>query len=122
MTNTTKDIKITNINEENGIVTFDDDTTLSVESFEKDFTKFLQGRIAGETVTYADMERFMVHRTSGKSLELLMKNKKKEGFMEGSGDKALSKGQKIAIGSIAAMAIIGIVIFIILRGQGIIPT
>lgn len=121
MTNTTKDIKITSIDENKGIVTFDDDSTLTMDKFNEDFTAFLQNRIAGETITYADMERFMVHRTSGKSLELLMKNKKKEGFLEGAGDRKLTTGQKIAIGSVVTIVMIAIVVFIILRGQGLIP-
>lgn len=121
MTNIPKDIKITDIDEKNGIVTFDDGTELSVDKFNEDFQAFLQGRIAGETVTYADMERFMRYRTSGKSLELLMKNKKSEGYMEGAGDKTLTPHQKIAIGTVITLTIVAVIVFIILRGQGLIP-
>lgn len=123
MTNIPKDIKITDIDEKTGTVTFDDDnnTKLTVDKFNQDFQAFLQGRIAGETVTYADMERFMRYRTSGKSLELLMKNKKSEGYMEGAGDKKLTKGQTIAIGTVITLTIVGVIVFIILRGQGLIP-
>lgn len=121
MSNTIKDIKIIDIDEDKGIVSFDDGTKLSVENFNEDFQGFLQHRIAGETVAFADMERFMRYRTSGKSLELLMKNKKSEGFQEGAGDKVLTKGQKIAIGTVVTITIVAVVVFIILRGQGIIP-
>lgn len=120
MTNIPNDIKITGINEDGGTVTFSNGTVLSFEKFIADFTGFLQNRIAGETVTYADMERFMRYRTSGKSLSLLMKNKKKEGFQEGSGDKKITRGQTIAIGTIFVIFIIGVIAFIALKGQGII--
>ena len=121
MTNTLEDIKITSIDEENGIVNFSNGTVLTVDKFNEDFTNFLQGRIAGETITYADMERFMTHRTSGKSLELLMKKKKSEGYLEGSGDKVLSTRQKIAIGTVVTVVMVAMVVFIVLRQQGVIP-
>ena len=116
MTNTIKAI-----DEENGVVTFDDDTCLTVDEFNTGWTKFLQNRIAGETLSYADMERFMRYRTSGKSLELLMKKKKSEGYLEGSGDKVLSTRQKIAIGTIIGIALAVGILVIILRQQGLIP-
>jgi len=121
MTNIEKDIELKDIDEKTGTVTFANGTKLTVDKFNQDFQAFLQNRIAGETVTYADMERFMRYRTSGKSLELLMKNKKSEGFAEGAGDKTLTKGQKIAIGTVVTVTVVIIMVFIILEGQGMLP-
>jgi len=121
MTNIEKDIELKDIDEKTGTVTFANGTKLTVDKFNQDFQAFLQNRIAGETVTYADMERFMRYRTSGKSLELLMKNKKSEGFAEGSGDKKLTRGQTIAIGTVVTVTVVIIMVFIILKGQGMLP-
>lgn len=99
-------------------VYFDDGSSLDHHSFMKKFTEFFQGRIAGETLVPTDMEHFM-RRTSGKTLELLMKGKKYEGYMEGVSDKILSKGQKIAVATIATLAMIGLIAFIVLRNEGV---
>ena len=80
----------------------------------------MKGRIAGESLYPADMERFM-RRTSAKNLSLLMKGKKMEGYMEGVSDKMLTRGQKIAIGTVVTLVIVGIVVFVILKSQGILP-
>lgn len=113
-------VKIDKIDTGSKTVYFNDDTKVDHNTFLDEFRNFLTGRIAGETLIPADMERFM-RRTSSKNLSMLMKIKKEEGFMEGSSNKTLTRGQKIAIGTIFAIVIIGIVVFIILRNQGIIP-
>jgi len=112
--------EIQSINEGTGTVVFKDGSSVDHKQFIEQFREFLQHRIAGETIVPADMERFM-RRTSGKSLSQLMKSKKMEGYMEGSSDKTLTTGQKIAIGTIVTLSIVGVIIFVILRNQGIIP-
>lgn len=81
---------------------------------------FWQHRIAGETLIPSSIEHFM-RRTSGKNLEALMKGKKMEGYMEGSMDKMLTAGQKMAIGSIVVLIFVGMIVFIVLKNQGMIP-
>jgi len=111
---------IKNIDKTTKTVTFTDDTEITFEGFIAKFRKFLTGRIAGETVVPADMERFM-RRTSGKSLSQLMKSKKMEGYMEGASDKMLTRRQTIALATVVTIVFVGLIIFVILRNQGIIP-
>jgi hypothetical protein len=101
-------------------IIFDDGQELTHKSFLEKFRAFLEGRVAGETVVPADMERFM-RRTSGKSLSQLMKSKKMEGYMEGASDKVLTRGQKIAIGTVITLVFVGLIVFVVLKNQGIIP-
>lgn len=100
----------------------DPNTTKSQIAFKKfkdAWDKFWIKRICGETVVFSDMERFMA-RSSANNLKLLMKGKKAEGYMEGSMDKFLTRGQKIAITSIAVVLMVVFIGLVLLRGQGII--
>ena len=60
-----------------------------------------------------------MRRTSGKNLSLLMKGKKMEGYMEGSLDKLLTKGQKIGLVSIVIIAFVVIFIAYIAQSMGL---
>jgi len=113
-------VDITNIDRENKTVYYDDGTNISFKGFIDGFRVFMKGRIAGESLYPADMERFM-RRTSGKNLSQLMKGKKMEGYMEGSSDKLLTKGQKIAIGAVVTIVMVAVMVFILLKSQGMIP-
>lgn len=99
-------------------VTFDNEVKVDHDTFLATFRDFLTRRIAGETIVSADMERFM-RRTSGKNLSQLMKGKKMEGYFEGASDKFLTKGQKIALATVVTLCFVGIIIFVVLRQQGV---
>lgn len=113
-------VDIKNIDKNTRTVFYDDGTHLTFKGFIDEFRLFMKGRIAGESLYPADMERFM-RRTSGNNLSQLMKGKKMEGYMEGSSDKLLTKGQKIAIGAVVTIIMVIIMVFIILKSQGMIP-
>ena len=113
-------VDITNIDRENKTVFYDDGTRITFKGFIDNFRVFMKSRIAGESLYPADMERFM-RRTSGKNLSQLMKGKKMEGYMEGSSDKLLTKGQKIAIGAVVTLIMVAIMVFILLKSQGMLP-
>ena len=113
-------VDIESINEKNKLVTFDNGDTITFKQFIDRFRIFMTGRIAGESLYPADMERFM-RRTSAKNLSLLMKGKKMEGYMEGVSDKLLTKGQKIAIGTVITLVMVAVIVFVILKSQGAIP-
>lgn len=113
-------VDIRSIDKKERVVHFDNGTSIDYKSFIDRFRLFMQSRIAGETLYPADMERFM-RRTSSKNLTALMKGKKMEGYMEGSLDKLLTRGQKIAIGTVVVLIFVGIFVFIVLRNQGLIP-
>lgn len=106
------------INEDTKSVMFKDGTTVNLREFRKKFRDFFQGRIAGETVVFSDMERFM-SRVSSKNLSQLVKSKKLEGYMEGSMDKLLTKGQKIALATVVTLIMVGLIAIVVLNQQGI---
>ena len=114
-------VDISHIDEAGKVVFYDDGTSISFDEFIKKYTYFFKNRIAGETLVPTDMEWFM-KRTSGKNLEQLMKGKKYEGFLEGSQGKMLTPGMKIAIGTIATLAIVGVIVLVVLNQQGMIPS
>ena len=111
---------ITHIDQQQKTVYFNDGTKITHSEYVKRFRHFLNKRIAGETLVPADMEQFM-RRSSSKSLSLLLKTKKEEGFLEGSADKMLTPGQKIAIGTIVVLSFVGVILLVILKSQGMLP-
>ena len=113
-------VDIQGIDPSSKTVLFDDGSSIDFKGFINSFRVFMNGRIAGESLYPADMERFM-RRTSGKNLTQLMKGKKMEGYMEGVSDKLLTRGQKIAIGTVITLIFVGIIVFVVLRNQGVIP-
>jgi len=111
-------MNINSINRSGKTVYFDNGSSINHTEFMKKFTMFFQNRIAGETLIPTDMEHFM-RRTSGKTLELLMKGKKYEGYMEGVSDKLLTKGQKIALATVVTLIMVGVIVFVVLRNEGV---
>ncbi|MBD3321809.1 MAG: hypothetical protein GF350_12000 [Chitinivibrionales bacterium] len=116
----TNSLDIQSINTTAKTVTLTDNTVLTFQSFLDSYRLFWQARIAGETLVPSSIEHFM-RRTSGKNLSALMKGKKMEGYMEGSMDKMLTRGQKVAIGTIVTLSFVGLIILIALKNQGMIP-
>ena len=116
-------VNIKTIDKANKSITLDDEngTVVTHAKFLTRFREFLTHRIAGETLVPADMERFM-RRTSGKNLSLLMKGKKMEGYMEGSMDRMLTKGQKIALATVVTVVFVVIIVYVVLESQGLIPS
>jgi hypothetical protein len=108
---------IEHINERDKTVKFKDGTTLTIPMFKERFINFWTRRIAGETIVPNDMERFMA-RTSAKNLKLLMKGKKMEGYLEGTSNQLLSKGGKLALGTIMTVVIVLVIVAVILKNQG----
>jgi len=113
-------VDIEKIDETSKTVYYDNGKSINYKNFIDAFRVFMKNRVAGETLYPADMERFM-RRTSAKNLSLLMKGKKMEGYMEGASDKLLTRGQKIAVGSVIVLIMVGLIVFIVLRNQGLIP-
>lgn len=92
---------------------------VTMEKFMEGWNNFWKHRIAGETLVFGDMERFM-SRTSGKNLSMLMHGKKMEGYQEASMDKMLTTRQKIAIATVATIVMIALIAFIVLKNEGVI--
>jgi len=113
-------VEVTGIDKESGTVFFDDGSSIDHNGFIEGFIGFWKERVAGETLDPSAIEHFM-RRTSAKNLSLLMKGKKMEGYMEGRQGKMLSPGMKIAIGTVVTLVFVGLVVFVVLKNQGMIP-
>jgi len=118
MTSPTANVKFTDTATKT--VYFDDGTKITYDEFIEFARNFFKNYIAGETLMPYAIEHFM-RRTSSKNLSQLMRGKKMEGYLEGTIDRLLTRGQKIAIGTVIALIFVGLIVFIILRDQGIIP-
>ena len=112
-------VDIKEIDLDNNNVTYSDHQSCDFEKFHKTWVEFWQRRIAGETLTHSDTERFM-RRTSSKNLKLLIDCKKAEGFIEGAlGKKVDPSFMKLIIIMVIAGA--GIMIaLIVLKNMGLI--
>jgi hypothetical protein len=84
-------VEIKSIDLVNNKVTYADFTEVTHSQFYDRFVSYWNNRIAGETVSPFDMERFM-KRGSSKNLKQLLDGKKQEGFMEASIGKKLDPG------------------------------
>ena len=112
-------VEIESIDEDTKTVYYDDGTNITYEDFIDKYRTFFKNRIAGETLNAEDMERFM-RRTSSKNLHLLMQGKKMEGYLEGSMDKMLTRGTKIAIGVLVTVFFVAIIGLVIAKSSGLI--
>ena len=94
---------------ENNKITYDDYTEVDYNMFYDAFVAHWRGRVAGETISPFEIERFM-KRSSSKNLKQLIDGKKAEGILEATLGKKLDPGMiKLIIG----MLIIGVIIFIV---------
>ena len=114
-------MEIDRIDKDKKEVTFDNGTVLTTKKYYQTFVSYFNKRICGETILPTDMERFM-NRTSAKNLQLLLKGKKMEGYLEGSLNKMFTPGMKIAIGTIVTLAFVGLIVLVVLNQQGILPS
>ena len=93
-------------------VMFDDYSTVNYEKFYDTFVSFWNKRIAGETISPFDIERFM-KRGSSKNLDQLCRAKKTEGYLEASIGKKVDPGlMKIIIIGVVVGAIIFIAVYL----------
>lgn len=113
-------VEIKNIDPRSKTVYFDDGSSVSHITFIERFIQFWSGRVAGETLDPSSIEHFM-RRTSGKNLHALMKGKKMEGILEATQDKFLTTGQKIAIATVVTLIFVAVIVFIVLKNQGMLP-
>jgi len=101
-------------------VYFDDGTSITYDDFIDYCRRYFKQFIAGETLMPYAIEFFM-RRTSSKNLSQLMEGKKMEGYLEGSMDRLLTRGQKVAIGTIVTLIFVGLIVFVVLKNQGMLP-
>lgn len=99
-------------------VTYEDHSRVTFDEFYDAFLAHWNHKIAGETLSPFDMERFM-KRGSSKNLKQLIEGKKAEGFMEASLGKKIDSGLLKLILIMAVIGIIVVVVLIIVQKMGI---
>ena len=112
-------VELKSIDLEKNEVQYEDFSRINYEEFYQKFLAYWNHRIAGETISPFDMERFM-KRGSSKNLKQLIEGKKAEGFMEASLGKKLDSGM---VKLILIMAIVGIgiiIAFMVMQKMGLI--
>jgi len=81
-------VEIKQMDLEHNKIVFDDYSEVDYDKFYDAFVSYWNNKIAGETVSPFDMERFM-KRGSAKNLKQLVDGKKAEGFIEAAIGKKL---------------------------------
>ena len=112
-------VEIKQMDLENNKIIFEDYTEVNYDKFYDTFVSYWNNRIAGETVSPFDMERFM-KRGSSKNLKQLLDGKKAEGFIEAAIGKKLDPGimKMIVIAVIVGAA--AMIALVVIKQMGII--
>ena len=99
-------------------VTYEDFSKVDYGKFYDAFVDFWNHKIAGETLSPFDMERFM-KRGSSKNLEQLCKAKKVEGYLEASIGKKMDSNMVKIILIMVVVGIVAVVAVLILKNMGL---
>jgi len=117
------DVHVTKIDMEGKppCVTLSNEYTFTHKEWFECFVNFWDNRIIGKSIVPIFYE-YLFAKGGSNAHEQLMKGQKHEGFMLGSMDKIqLSKGTKIAIGAVLSIIMIMLLVFIVLKNQGMLP-
>lgn len=112
-------VELKEIDLEKNEVTYKDFTKVNYDQFYDAFVSYWNNRIAGETISPFDMERFM-KRGSTKNLKQLIDAKKAEGYLEATIGKKIDPGWMKWILILAVCGLIGIVAWFIMTKMGLI--
>lgn len=104
-------VEIKEMDLENNEITYEDFSKVNFSKFQDAFTAHWNKRIAGETISPFDIERFM-KRSSSKNLKQLIDGKKAEGILEATLGKKMDPGMlrmiliMVVVGAAALIAIV----------------
>lgn len=84
------------------------------------FVNFWDHRIVGKAIVPIFYE-YLFAKGGSNAHEQLMKGMRHEGFLLGSMNKTLTPKQTIALVTIVTMIIVGMIVFIVLKNQGMLP-
>jgi hypothetical protein len=112
-------VKIREMDLDKNEVTFEDYSKISFSEFQDRLLGFFDSLIAGETLSFSSIERFM-KRSSSKNLKQLIEGKKAEGFLEATIGKKLNPMWTKMILLILVLGLVGIVAAVILQKMHII--
>lgn len=99
-------------------ITYEDYSKVDYGKFYDAFVEYWNKRIAGETITPFDIERFM-KRSSSKNLKQLIDGKKAEGFLEATLGKKMNPELLKMILILVLVGVIAAVVVFIVKGMGL---
>ena len=102
----------------NNEITYADYSKVNYSKFYDAFVEYWNSRIAGETISPFEIERFM-KRSSSKNLKQLIDGKKAEGFLEATLGKKMDPGMLKIILILVLVGVIAAVAVFILKGMGL---
>ncbi len=112
-------VEIKSMDLESNEITYEDFSTVTFSKFQDAFLTYWNKRIAGETISPFDIERFM-KRTSSKNVSQLVHGKKAEGFLEATTGKKMDPGM---LKMIIVMVIVGagaLIAIVVIKQLGLI--
>jgi len=104
-------VEIKEMDLENNEITYEDFSKVNFSKFQDKFISHWNKRIAGETISPFDIERFM-KRSSSKNLKQLIDGKKAEGILEMTLGKKMDPGMlrmliiMVIVGAAALIAVV----------------
>ncbi len=111
-------VEIRSIDLKTNKVVYGDFSEVDYDKFYDAFVSHWNNRIAGETLSPFDMERFM-KRGSAKNLDQLLKAKKTEGYLEATIGKKMDAGMLKLVLIMVVVGIAACVAVIVLKNLGI---
>ena len=111
-------VEIREMDIEKNKITYEDFSEVKYEQFFDKLRSHFNNRIAGETLSPFDIERFM-KRTSSKNVSQLVHGKKAEGFLEATTGKKMDPALvKYIIIMVVIVMVVGVVFFV-LKAMGL---
>jgi hypothetical protein len=116
-----EDVDVKNINMKNGTVTLSNGYVFNHKIWYEHFVNFWDKRVVGRSIVPTFYE-YLFARGGSHQYAQLVKGKQHQGFLEGQmGKPLMDKKHAIAVGTILALVIGGIIALVIAKNQGLLP-
>jgi hypothetical protein len=117
-----ENVEVQNINMQDKTVTLTNGFVFNHKKWYERFVNFWDARIVGKSIIPVFYE-YLFARGGSHQYAQLVKGKQHEGFLLGQMGKPLLNAKKaIAVGTILALAIGGVIVVVIAKSQGLIPS
>lgn len=111
-------VEIKEMDLEKNEVTYEDFSKVDFNKFQDEFISHWNKRIAGETISPFDIERFM-KRTSSKNVSQLVHGKKAEGFLEATTGKKMDPGMLRLIIIVVIIGAVAMIAMLVMKQMGL---
>ena len=114
-------VEVKSINMQKGTVELSNGFVFNHKNWYEQFVNFWDKRVVGKTIVPTFYEYLFAHGGSHQYSQLVT-GKEHEGFLTGQmGKPMLNKKTAIAVGTILALAIGGVIVLVIAKNQGLLP-